>query len=49
MMPKSVLANIDGQQDIKDVFKDLDAILQGKRTVILFGLRYYMQFLGSIV
>ena len=26
---KGVLANIDGQQDIKDVFKDLDAILQG--------------------
>ena len=26
---KGVLTNIDGQQDIKDVFKDLDAILQG--------------------
>jgi len=24
---KGVLANIDGQQDINDVFKDLDAIL----------------------
>ncbi|SRR5699024_464287 len=26
---KSVLANINGQQDIQDVFKDLDVILQG--------------------
>ena len=26
---KDVLSNIDGQQDIKDVFKELDAILQG--------------------
>jgi adenylate kinase len=26
---KSVLSNIDGQQDIDDVFKELDAILQG--------------------
>jgi adenylate kinase len=26
---KSVLTNIDGQQDIDDVFKELDAILQG--------------------
>ena len=26
---KGVLSNVDGQQDIKDVFKELDAILQG--------------------
>src|SRR5699024_4914831 len=26
---KSVLANINGQQDIQDVFKDLDVIIQG--------------------
>ena len=26
---KNVLANIKGQQDIKDVFKELDAVLQG--------------------
>lgn len=26
---KNVLSNIDGQQDIEDVFKELDAILQG--------------------
>lgn len=26
---KDVLSNIDGQQDIKDVFKELDVILQG--------------------
>lgn len=26
---KNVLANINGQQDIKDVFKELDAVLQG--------------------
>ena len=32
-----MLTNIDGQQDIDKVFKDLDAILQEERTVNLSG------------